>query len=102
MLPTQLATTLYETGVQLLAREVDGTAFRLLGIGVTGLEAADGSDPTDLIEPGVARKAAAERAMDRVRDRFGREALVRGKLYRQPKTKEIKPESDDDDRPETQ
>src|SRR5690606_28121822 len=102
MLPTQLATTLYETGVQLLAREVDGTAFRLLGIGVTGLEAADGSDTTDLIEPGVARKAAAERAMDRVRDRFGREALVRGKLYRQPKTKEIKPESDDDDRPETQ
>ncbi|WP_332715324.1 DNA polymerase IV [Pelagibacterium mangrovi] len=102
MLPTQLATTLYETGVQLLAREVDGTAFRLLGIGVTGLEAADGSDPTDLIEPGVARKAAAERAMDRVRDRFGREALVRGKLYRRPKTKEIKPESDDDDRPETQ
>lgn len=102
MLPTQLATTLYETGVQLLAREVDGTAFRLLGIGVTGLEAADGNDPTDLIEPGVARKAAAERAMDRVRDRFGREALVRGKLYRQPKTKEIKPESDDDDRAETQ
>ena len=102
MLPTQLTTTLYETGVQLLAREVDGTAFRLLGIGVTGLEPADGNDPADLIEPGIARKAAAERAMDKVRGRFGREALVRGKLYRQSKTKEIKPESDDDDRPETQ
>lgn len=102
MLPTQLATTLYETGVKLLAREVDGTAFRLLGIGVTGLEPADGSDPVDLIEPGIARRAAAERAMDKVRGRFGREALVRGKLYRQPKTREIQPESDDDDRPETQ
>ena len=102
MLPTQLATTLYDTGLQLLAREVDGTAFRLLGIGVTGLEAADGTDPADLIEPAIARKAAAERAMDKVRGRFGREALVRGKLYRQPRTRDIKPEDDDDDRTETQ
>lgn len=100
MIPTQLATTLYETGVQLLAREVDGTAFRLLGIGVTGLEAADGNDPVDLIEPAIARKAAAERAIDRVRDRFGREAVVRGKLYQKPKTKENKPETNDDDRAE--
>ena len=102
MIPTQLTTTLYETGRQLLAREIDGTAFRLLGIGVTGLEAADGSDPVDLIEPAVARKAAAERAMDRVRNRFGRDALVGGLLYQQPKTREIKPESDDDDRDDTQ
>jgi DNA polymerase IV len=64
-----------------LQREADGTPFRLIGIGVSGLETADGSDPTDLLEPLVARKAAAERAMDRVRTRFGRTAVVRGKLY---------------------
>lgn len=81
MMPTQLANVLYETGVNLLRREADGTPFRLIGIGVSGLEAADGSDPTDLLEPLVARKAAAERAMDRVRSRFGRTAVVRGKLY---------------------
>lgn len=97
MLPTQLATTIYETGNRLLAREIGGTAFRLLGIGVTGLERADGSDPTDLIEPGIARKAAAERAMDRVREKFGREALVRGKLYQKPRPKDLKPETDSDD-----
>ncbi|RDE09802.1 DNA polymerase IV [Pelagibacterium lacus] len=102
MMPTQLATSLYEVGRQLLAREIDGTTFRLLGIGVTGLEPADGSDPADLIEPGIARKAAAERAMDRVRDKFGRDSLVRGKLYRQPKARDTKPETDDDDRTETQ
>jgi DNA polymerase-4 len=72
---------LYEAGLNLLQREVDGTPFRLIGIGVSGLEAADGSDPADLLEPQVARKAAAERAMDRVRSRFGRTAVVRGKLY---------------------
>ncbi len=82
MIPTQLAHTLYETARQLLAREADGTAFRLIGVGVSHLEAASGEDPVDLIEPEIARKAAAERAMDRVRSRFGREAVVRGRLYR--------------------
>ncbi|MEO6013649.1 MAG: DNA polymerase IV [Devosia sp.] len=81
MIPSQLANVLYETGRQLLAREIDGTAFRLIGIGISGLSAAKDEDPVDLIEPGVARKAAAERAMDRVRTRFGRDAVVRGKLY---------------------
>lgn len=81
MIPTQLANVIYETGLSLLEREIDGTAFRLIGIGVSGIDAADGSDPADLLEPAVARKAAAERAMDKVRNRFGREAVVRGKLY---------------------
>jgi DNA polymerase-4 len=84
MIPTQLANVFYETGVQLLAREIDGTAFRLIGIGASGLEAATGEDPADLLEPVFARKAAAERAMDKVRHRFGRDAVVRGKLYKQP------------------
>jgi DNA polymerase-4 len=81
MMPTQLANVLYESGMSLLQRETDGTPFRLIGIGVSGLDTADGSDPGDLLEPMVARKAAAERAMDKVRTRFGRTAVVRGKLY---------------------
>ncbi|MDO8360552.1 MAG: DNA polymerase IV [Devosia sp.] len=81
MISTQLANVLYETGLQLLAREIDGTSFRLIGIGISGLSEARGEDPVDLVEPGIARKAAAERAMDRVRDRFGRDAVIRGKLY---------------------
>ena len=92
MISTQLASVLYETGLQLLAREVDGTAFRLIGIGLSGLGEADGRDPTDLVEPGVARKAAAERAMDLVRTRFGNDAVIRGKLYdrRKPRANEDK------------
>lgn len=87
MISTQLANVLYETGLQLLAREIDGTAFRLIGIGISGLTEADGQDPVDLIEPGIARLAAAERAMDRVRSRFGRDAVIRGKLYGRRKSK---------------
>ena len=87
MIPTQLSNVLYETGQQLLAREIDGTAFRLIGIGLSRLSEADGIDPVDLIEPGVARKAAAERAMDRVRTRFGKDAVIRGKLYGRRKSR---------------
>ena len=87
MIPTQLAGVLYETGRALLAREVDGTAFRLIGIGLSGLGAASGGDPHDLLEPAIARKAAAERAMDRVRNRFGMDAVIRGKLYQRAKAR---------------
>lgn len=86
-MPTQLASVLYETGSQLLAREIDGTAFRLIGIGVSGITEAEGIDPTDLIEPGIGRRAAAERAMDSVRTRFGRDAVIRGKLYGRRKSR---------------
>mgnify|MGYP003634812328 FL=1 len=94
MIPTQLANVIYETGLSLLEPEADGTAFRLIGIGVSGIDAANGSDPADLLEPAVARKAAAERAMDRVRTRFGREAVIRGKLYKHPPAPPAGPEDD--------
>jgi DNA polymerase-4 len=81
MIPTQLASVLYDNGRQLLAREIDGTAFRLIGIGLSGLGEASGPDPVDLVEPDIARRAAAERAMDDVRTRFGNDAVIRGKLY---------------------
>jgi DNA polymerase-4 len=87
MLPTQLAGMLYEAGEHLLAREMDGTAFRLIGIGLSGLREAGAEDPVDLIDPGIARRAAAERAMDRVRTRFGRDAVIRGKLYEMNKSR---------------
>jgi len=87
MTPTQLSSVLFEAGSQLLAREIDGTAFRLIGIGISGLTEADGRDPTDLIEPDIARRAAAERAMDSVRTRFGRDAVIRGKLYGRRKSR---------------
>lgn len=78
--PTQLAYTIYETGQSMLEKEVGMTSFRLIGIGVSGLCKAPENDPVDLIDPKIARKAAAERAMDKVRDRFGKKAVLRGKL----------------------
>jgi len=58
-----------------LLRESDGTEFRLIGIGVSGLCAADDSDRSDLLDR---RAALAEYAVDRLREKFGDEAVVKG------------------------
>jgi DNA polymerase IV len=73
--PTQLASRIFAVGRELLARETDGTMFRLIGIGLSGLCDADGADFADLIDR---RSAGAEQAMDRLRERFGEEAVVKG------------------------
>jgi DNA polymerase-4 len=73
--PTQLASRIFAAARDLLAREADGTMFRLIGVGVSALSEADGADFTDLIDR---RAASAEQAIDRLRHRFGHEAVRRG------------------------
>ena len=79
--PTQLAARIFAAGRDLLFRETDGTRFRLIGIGVSELVTADKADPVDLLDPGASRAAAAEHALDRLRKRFGRSAVVRGLAF---------------------
>ena len=76
--PTQLAEKIFAAGRDLLAHEIDGTRYRLIGIGVSALEGADVADPAGLLDPVTTRSAAAERALDRVRERFGRDAAMKG------------------------
>lgn len=73
--PTQLASRIFGAGRDLLARETDGTMFRLIGIGVSALSDADGADFADLIDR---RAAEAEQAIDRLREKFGDDAVVKG------------------------
>jgi DNA polymerase-4 len=73
--PTQLASRIFAVGRDLLGREIDGTMFRLIGIGLSGLCEGNGADFADLIDR---RSAGAEQAMDRLRERFGEEAVVKG------------------------
>ena len=57
------------------AREVGTTRFRLIGIGVSHLQDAAGDDLADLLDR---RTAEAEHAVDRLRAKFGRDAVVKG------------------------
>ena len=73
--PTQLASRIFAAGRDLLKHETGTTRFRLIGIGVSNLEDAAGDDLADLIDR---RTADAEHAVDRLRSKFGRNAVVKG------------------------
>jgi DNA polymerase-4 len=79
--PTQLARRIFAASRSLLEHETDGTRFRLLGVGVSALVAAEEADPADLVD---GRAALAEQAVDDVRARFGDSAVVRGLAYEGP------------------
>jgi DNA polymerase-4 len=83
--PTQLAGRLFEAGRELLAREVDGTRFRLIGIGAGDLSDAEGADRGDLVDTNVKREKAAEQAIDSLRAKFGAGAVVNGLVFGAPK-----------------
>jgi DNA polymerase-4 len=76
--PTLLADRLFAAGRDLLSQETDGTKFRLIGISASALSASDDADPADLIDHRAQRAAAAEHAIDRLRAKFGDEAVIRG------------------------
>lgn len=79
--PTQLADRIFRTGIELLQKETDGTKFRLIGIGVTDLCDPTRADPPDLIDVQSGRRAAAEAAMDKLRDKFGKGTVETGYTF---------------------
>ncbi|GAA5627528.1 DNA polymerase IV [Brucella sp. NBRC 12953] len=79
--PTQLADRIFRTGLQLLDKELDGTRFRLLGIGVSELSSDERADPPDLVDTQATKRAVAESAIDRLRDKFGRNAVETGYTF---------------------
>ncbi|MDJ0629602.1 MAG: DNA polymerase IV [Rhodobacter sp.] len=78
--PTQIADRIYRTARDLFDLAGAQGPFRLLGIGLSHLEPADGADRSaDLLDPQAQQRADAERATDAIRARFGRDAIVKGR-----------------------
>ena len=73
--PTQLAARIFAIGRDLLGAEVGNASFRLIGIGVSHLADATGDDLSDLLDR---RAAGAELAVDKLREKFGKDAVVKG------------------------
>ncbi|ALK09371.1 DNA polymerase IV [Blastochloris viridis] len=76
--PTRLARRIFDAGRELLARETDGTRYRLIGIGVSNLTDIAEADPVDLVDSSGPRTAAMEAAVDALRAKFGSGAVERG------------------------
>ncbi len=79
--PTQLADEIFNVLEPLLKRETSGRSirYRLIGAGVTDLAVATEQVAGDLFGEPRAKRAAIEKAMDTVRDRFGDEAIGLGR-----------------------
>jgi DNA polymerase-4 len=82
--PTQTARVLFHTSRELLAKEINGTAYRLIGIGTTELIEA-GMAEGELFAGDETRALKSERAMDALRDRFGSAAVLTGRALRSPR-----------------
>jgi DNA polymerase-4 len=83
--PTQLAAKIFAISREMLAKEIDGTAFRLMGTGVSALREGSAADDTDMLDR---RSAHAERAIDDLRKKFGNAAVIRGIAYEGPEKQE--------------
>ncbi|MGX5842746.1 DNA polymerase IV [Mesorhizobium sp. ArgA1] len=79
--PTRLADRIFQTGLDLLRKEADGTKYRLLGIGVSDLSDDQKADPPDLVDVGSRKRAMAESAIDTLRDKFGKKAVETGYTF---------------------
>jgi len=81
--PTALTDTIWRTAQPLLAGAVNEGPFRLIGVGISELVADDGTGfALDLLDQGAAKRAEAERTIDRLRDRFGPDAVIKGRSLR--------------------
>jgi DNA polymerase-4 len=79
--PTQLAQTIFRAAKPILSREALGQRYRLLGVGISDLVDAK-ADALDLADPKSLKRAKAERASDKARERFGDAAVMTGRGVR--------------------
>ena len=77
--PTLLAEVLFQAVLPLLKKEADGRLYRLIGVGLSGLEPAENAPQADLFGAGDERTEVLEKTVDGLRERFGDAAPVKGR-----------------------
>lgn len=78
---TNLADRIFEAGRVLLKGELDGTRFRLIGVGVATLGESEPVNLARSLDPAAEKRARAEQAMDQIRARFGQDGLALGLTF---------------------
>jgi DNA polymerase IV len=81
--PTQLADTIYRTARGLFDQVPGAGPYRLLGVGLSEITSAADADRTgDLLDPAAGNRAKAEQATDLIRQKFGSDAIIKGRALR--------------------
>ena len=81
--PSQIADRIYRTARDLFDQVGDKGPYRLIGVGISQLIREDEAEGIgDLLDPDGERRAKAERATDAIREKFGSEAILKGRALR--------------------
>lgn len=81
--PTQMTDRIYREAKALFDTVSNQGPFRLIGTGISDLCKADGADLSgDLLDPDAVQRGKAERATDAIRERFGSDAIRKGRSLR--------------------
>ena len=81
--PSQMADTVYRAARGLLDHLAEAGPFRLIGVALTDLVPEARADVTgDLLDPDAAKRAKVERAADQIREKFGADAIIKGRSLR--------------------
>jgi len=81
--PTQTADRIYREAEALMEGYKDPGPFRLIGVGIADLCSDREADSTgDLLDPDAGKRAAAEVATDKIRAKFGKDAIIKGRALR--------------------
>ncbi|NBR33511.1 MAG: DNA polymerase IV [Rhodobacteraceae bacterium] len=80
---TQLADTVYRETRAMLDQIAVGTAYRLIGAGLSDLCPQSQAERSgDLLDPNAEKRMGAERARDAIRKKFGTDAIIKGRALR--------------------
>lgn len=80
--PSNLARAAFAAARPMLHAAAGGKAYRLIGVGFSGLVTAAGERPADLFGAPDERIAKQEKAIDAIREKFGRDAVKAGRSLR--------------------
>jgi DNA polymerase IV len=80
--PTRLAHRIFEAAKPLLKKEISGTKFRLLGVGLSHLSESDYDPEINSLDAHSATLTKAELAIDQIRKKFGDRAVERGLAFK--------------------
>jgi DNA polymerase-4 len=81
--PTLLASRIFAHARELLAADADGqTKYRLIGVGLSDFSDAASADKGDMLDAQTPKRAAAEEAVAKAREKFGRDAVQTGRALK--------------------
>lgn len=81
--PTQIADRIYVTARNLLESAINQGPFRLIGVGISQLEkAGEHEEFSDLLDVDGSKRARVEKASDAIREKFGSDAILKGRALR--------------------